>query len=297
MMYLTAERNGKLYREYSAQDRLLQWIYGHRAGRIMLKPFLFPWASKLGGKLMDSRISTVLIPLFIKGWGIDMTQYESRKYRSYNEFFKRKIRDGVRTPAKEQEAFISPCDGRLSVYPIEEDSIFTIKHTRYTLKELLKCEKLAEKFKGGKVWIYRLCVDDYHRYIYIDDGKKSDNYRIPGIFHTVNPAANDQYPVYKENTREFTLIASENFGTILQMEVGALFVGRIENHHRKGAVVRGQEKGNFAFGGSTVILLTQKGKVKPDEDIVINSENGIETKVRMGETVGKRNSRCLENIT
>lgn len=287
-MYFVAKRNGEIYGEYSCQDRLLQWVYGHKAGRIMLKPFLFPCVSKFMGKIMDSRVSAGFIPIFIRVCGIDMTPYKRHKYRSYNEFFKRKILENARAVAQEAEEFVSPCDGRLSVYPIKENSSFTVKHTRYTLKELLKSRRLAERFKGGYAWIYRLCVDDYHRYIYIDNGKKSDNYRIPGIFHTVNPAANDQYPIYKENTREFTLIASENFGTILQMEVGALLVGKIENRHRKGRVVRGQEKGNFAFGGSTIIILTQKDQVIPDQDLLSNSEKGIETKVYLGESVGRK---------
>ena len=84
-------------------------------------------------------------------------------------------------------------------------------------------------FEGGMLWMYRLCVDDYHRYIYPVDAKKSRNVHIPGIFHTVNPIANDHYPIYKENTREYCLLKTEKFDTLLMMEVGALLVGKIEN--------------------------------------------------------------------
>ena len=101
-----------------------------------------------------------------------------------------------------------------------------IKHTPYTVKELLKSEKLARAYEGGYGFVYRLTVDDYHRYIYTETGKKSGNYKIPGIFHTVNPIANDLEPIYKENTREFCLIRTTDAGTVLQMEVGALMVGK-----------------------------------------------------------------------
>ena len=115
----------------------------------------------------------------------------------------------------------------------------------------------------------------------------SDLIRIPGILHTVNPVANDVYPIYKENSREYSLLKTENFRTVLMMEVGALLVGRIENRPGKAFVKRGDEKGNFAFGGSTIVLITEKNAVKPDEDILNNSREGIETRVFMGEKIGE----------
>ena len=116
--------------------------------------------------------------------------------------------------------------------------------------------------------------------------RSSRNVHIPGVFHTVNPAASDRFPVYKENTREYCLLRSENFGTLLQMEVGAMLVGQIENNPGNKTVARGQEKGHFAFGGSTVILMTQKGRVVPDQDLLESSRREIATRVQLGEKVG-----------
>ena len=101
--------------------------------------------------------------------------------------------------------------------------------------------------------ILRLTVDDYHRYCYFDDGIKSENHRIEGVYHTVNPIANDHVKIYKENTREYTLMKTKHFGDALQMEVGALMVGKIVNHDGAGSMRRGIEKGYFQFGGSTSI--------------------------------------------
>ena len=136
--------------------------------------------------------------------------------------------------------------------------------------------------------VVRLTVDDYHRYCYVDDGEKSEQVRIRGVLHTVNPAANDAYPIYKMNAREYCLLRTEHFGTVLMMEVGALMVGRIRNYHQKCRVKRGQEKGRFEFGGSTVVLLLEPGKVEPDRDLLVNSRKGYETIVKMGEQIGRK---------
>ena len=285
-MRRTADRNGNITEEHTLQDALLERLYGTMAGRLLLKPLVTPMVSRLGGRLLDSRISVLLIGPFIRKNFIDMSDYEKRSYRSYNDFFQWRLRPGVRRIDMTPDHLISPCDARLSVYSLDEEFAFTVKHTFYTVETLLKNRRLADRFCGGFAWIFRLCVDDYHRYIYIDNGKASPPRHIPGVFHTVNPIANDRYPIYKENTREYTLLRSKNFGTVLQMEVGALLVGKIENYIPTAPVVRGQEKGSFAFGGSTVILLTQKGKVRPDPDLLENTLQGIETRVLLGESIG-----------
>ncbi len=287
-MHLIADRGGRVREENSFQDRLLEWIYSHMAGRLLLRPLVSPAVSKFGGRLLSRKVSRVFIKPFIRSHSIDMSQYEKKRYTSYNDFFTRRLMDGARPVEMEPHIFVSPCDSRLGVYEINRLRTFAVKHTRYTAFGLLKSRKLAEQYTGGYVWIFRLCVDDYHRYIFIDGGTESRRFQIPGVFHTVNPAAGDRFPIYKENTREFSILQSENFGEIIQMEVGAMFVGKIENRPRKARVERGQEKGNFAFGGSTVILMTRAGKVLPDQDILENSLRGIETKVKLGERIGEK---------
>ena len=112
--------------------------------------------------------------------------------------------------------------------------------------------------------------------------------RIPGVLHTVRPVATGTVPVYAENAREYSLLKTENFGVVLMMEVGAMLVGRIVNLHGEAEVRKGQEKGYFEFGGSTVILVFEKDKVTLAEDILKNNEDGFETAVKMGEVIGKR---------
>ena len=273
--------------EKNSQEKLLSLLYDHAAGRILLRPFLMPWFSTAGGWLLSTRLSALVIKPFAKANGIDLTICKKSCFSSFNDFFKRELKEGMRQIDLDPEAFISPCDARLSVYPVTEDGRFTVKHTEYTLKSLVRSEALANRFDGGLVWIYRLCVDDYHRYSYPEDAVKSENIKIPGVFHTVNPIANDHYPIYKENTREYCLLKTKAFGTLLMMEVGALLVGKIENREEgRAAVKRGEEKGNFAFGGSTIIVVSGPNQVVPLPQIADQIGTAHEIRVRMGEKVG-----------
>lgn len=286
-MIRTADRNGHIVEEDSFQNKLLERIYGSVAGRILIRPLVTPAVSAAVGRLLDSGISAAVVKPFIRLNHLDMSDYENRKYISYNDFFKRKIREGARHIDMEPGHFISPCDCRASVYPVNEKAQLRIKQTAYSVEELLKNPSLGKRYQGGYVWVLRLCVQDYHRYIYPDNAKESRRIRIPGILHTVNPVANDACPIYKENSREYSLLKTENFRTVLMMEVGALLVGKIENRPRRAFVRRGDEKGNFAFGGSTIVLITEKNAVDPDRDILENSRAGIETRVFMGEKIGE----------
>ena len=285
-----ADRDGNIYEEENGQDRLLNWMYTTMAGRYSLKILTRPWVSKLGGAFLSSPISKCLIKGFIKNNHIDMSEYEEKNYKSYNEFFSRKIKEGKRPFPEDKNILGSPCDCKVSVYSIEENTSFVVKNTRYTLDSLIRNRKIARHFQDGYAVILRLTVDDYHRYCYVDSGTKTGNRIIKGVLHTVNPAANDAVPIYKENTREYSMLHSDNFGKILMMEVGAMMVGRIVNYHGRGHVKRGQEKGRFEFGGSTVVLCVQRNKVRFDKDIIENTSNGIETIVKMGERIGKAES-------
>ena len=287
-MRYVADRRGKLTKENSAQDCFLKLLYGHVWGRALLRPLVLPQVSRLSGKILDSKASCAFIPRFIRKHSISMGDYVPKKYVSFNDFFKRQLKSGARSIDAGPDTLISPCDSRLSVYPVNGQSVFSIKNTVYTTASLLKNKRLADSFVGGYIWIFRLCVEDYHRYIYVDDGYALKSVHIPGIFHTVNPVANEYFPIYKENEREYTLLRTKRFGDVLQMEVGAMLVGKIENRPGGRAVRRGQEKGNFAYGGSTVILLTKADAAQPDPDILHNSKRGIETRVKMGTRVGRR---------
>lgn len=105
----------------------------------------------------------------------------------------------------------------------------------------------------------------------------------------MNPVANRYVAVFKENSRSYCMIRSQHFGDIIQMEIGALMVGRISNHNKNGGVrvAQGEEKGCFEFGGSTIVLLLEKDKASVCEDLLKNTREGYETKVRQGEKLAR----------
>lgn len=278
--------NGKLVKNSTSQDKILAYLYTNVFGRMMLKPLVQPHISKLAGRYLSSPHSVGMIEQFIKKNNIDMSSYEKRDYTSFNDFFTRKIKDGKRPIPENKNLLISPCDCKATVYKIQENTTFSIKHTEYTLRSLLRSPRLAKRFRGGYAFLLRLTVDDYHRYVYAASGKQSKNYHIDGSFHTVNPIANDYLPIYKENSREYTVIHTAEFGDIVQMEVGALLVGKISNHTQSGIVTRGSEKGFFEYGGSTIIVLTEKDMVSPREDLLKNTARGYETKLLQGHILG-----------
>lgn len=279
--------DGKIMRNTTGQDKLLSFLYTNALGRILLKPLVQPRFSKLAGRYLSSSHSRKLIPGFIKKNRIDMKDYEERDYVSFNDFFTRKIKKGQRPIQDKPDILISPCDCKATVYEIQDNTTFSIKNTEYTLRSLLRSPRLAARFKGGYAYLLRLTVDDYHRYVYAASGRQSRSYHIDGAFHTVNPVANDYLPIYKENTREYTVIHSHEFGDVVQMEVGALLVGKISNQTEGGVVTRGEEKGFFEYGGSTIILLTKENAVLPREDLLRNTAEGYETKILQGHPLGK----------
>jgi len=273
--------------EISHDDKAsVSFLYKTIPGRILLKLLIRPFISKLAGSFLRSPASRFLIDKFIKKNNINMDEYRSVKYKSFDEFFIREIKYGERPVSEDDSVVIAPCDGKLTVYPITMENLFYIKRAMYTITDLLQDAKLAEEFSDGVCLVFRLSPDDYHRYIYVDDGEILDQKRIKGVLHTVQPIAYQRFNVFCRNTREYTVIQTKNFGKIIQMEVGALFVGRISNHGKNHTVKRGEEKGMFQFGGSTVILLFQRDVVDIDREIYENTAINRETIVRMGNIVG-----------
>lgn len=270
----------------TGEDRLTRSLYGGA-----LRPLLPLAASRpvslMGGFFASSSLSRGRIKSFIKNNNIDMTGYEGMAFDSFNDFFTRPIIPALRPVDMTPSALVSPCDGQLTVYDISDDLRFEIKGAFYSVESLLKNPVLAAEFGGGLCLVYRLAVDNLHRYIYFDGGKKGGNIPLRGRYYSVRPYVLDRVDFYRENAREYTVMNTCNFGKAVQVEVGATFVGRISNRQGVGSFERGEEKGMFQFGGSTIVLLLKKGAAQIDGDIMKNSTEGFETKVKLGEHVGE----------
>lgn len=265
----------------------LRFLYRTAAGRACLKVLVSPCISKIAGAYLDSRLSTWLIPLFQKKNNISLKGIAVPKkgFASFNDFFIRK-REEVLFDAEDSH-FPSPCDGLLSVSKIRDGQALEIKHTRFSLGELLKNERLAEDFRDGLALVFRLTPAHYHRYSYPVDGTVVGNHRINGVLHCVRPIATESFPVFAQNSREYQVIRSDRFGRFIQMEVGAMMVGRITNVPVRigDKVRRGMEKGYFEFGGSTIIVLLKGEGIELNEKLLARKNAEGEIPVKVGEWV------------
>lgn len=283
---ISRNRDGSPVETYDGEGKTIDFLYGSAAGRLLLRFLISPPVSRAAGAFLDCPLSAWLVRPFVRKNHLNLTDYPDRSYRSFNDFFTRTILPGRRTVTTDPSKLISPCDGKATVFALREDSHFMIKGCDYTLDTLLQSSELSRAYCGGWGILLRLTVDDYHRYIYPVSGETGDPHHIPGVFHTVNPRAAAARAIYRENSREYTLIQTPQFGTVLMMEIGAMLVGRIKNLHAASTVERGEEKGYFEFGGSSVMLLLEKGHFVPDDDLIRHSANGEETVVKQGESIG-----------
>ena len=263
----------------------IRFTYNTAFGRILAKGILCrKFVSNLYGAWQKSRLSRGKVEKFIKQYHIDVSDCTKQHFDNFNDFFTRQRKTYLDQTGDGELPAIA--DSKLLAMPIDENSRFEIKGVPYTVEELLENKELAKDYLGGYCLIFRLAPDDYHRYVYPDAGRQEAAVHIKGVLHTVNPIAAD-WKVYRRNSRCYQLLHTGRFGDVLQMEVGALLVGRICNHRETPAQIRKlEEKGYFAYGGSTVILLVQKDRVQIDADILAHSARGIETKVRLGEKIG-----------
>ena len=261
----------------------LDFLYNNPVGRIFLGIAVSPFVSNIYASRNARKSSVKKIPAFIKEHNIDMSDFEDREYKSFTDFFTRKIRYGKRPVDMTPGALISPADSKLLVYEIEKDTSMRIKGRTYTVDEILADAENAKEFAGGYALVFRLTVDDYHRFCYPDKGCLISKRFIKGKLHTVSPVSKN-HKIYMENTRLVNLLKTEKFGTIAYIEVGAMLIGRIVDNGTD-VFEKGQEKGYFEPGGSTVILLVKN--VEIDKDIMEQSASGIETKVRYGERIGR----------
>ena len=282
-------QRGTLYDDRQYGDRALKFLYDTALGRVILKYFIAGHAySEYNAKKNRKKSSVKKIAAFVKEYGVKMEDFEAREYTSFADFFTRRLARGAREFSLSEGDLISVADSKLLCYDITEDGKIPIKNTVYTAGELAGGE-LSTDYFGGICLVFRLSVDDYHRYCFFDSGKVTGTSYIKGKLHTVSPISGKRYRVFAENCRAVTHLATESFGECCQIEIGALLVGKIVNH-RVSSFSKGEEKGYFEMGGSTCVLLLKKGVASIDSDILENSARGIETKVLIGERIGQKNA-------
>lgn len=272
-------------------EALVRYVYERFFGRALRRSLLTrPLFSRAYGRWQSSSASRRAIARVVRDLAIAMDDYVSPAggFVSFNDFFTRKLKPGARPIDPDPNRLVSPADGRLFAFAdLQGDTLLPAKGRHISLARLLGGPEHARPFHDGAAFIVRLCPSDYHRFHFPCAGVAGPPRLLRGPLESVNPYALARgRAILDHNQRQVTMIDSPRFGRVAYVEVGALCVGRMVQTFQPGPVEAGQEKGYFEFGGSTVVLVFEPGRLRFDPDLLEHSGRGIETLVRMGEGIG-----------
>ncbi|MBC8009452.1 MAG: phosphatidylserine decarboxylase [Burkholderiales bacterium] len=286
-------RTGQIETERIYGEGWLRFIYGgNPLGRLSLAALVRRAGfSAWYGWRMNRPVSANKVLPFVVEYDLDADEFgkPATAYRTFNEFFYRRLKPGARPITPGEDVAVFPADGRHLAYQnVDTADGFYAKGKKFTLAALLGSASLAEEFAGGSMLISRLCPVDYHRFHFPVSGVPGEATAINGWLYSVSPLALRINPGYlTENKRMVTIMESPRFGRVAVLEVGATMVGAIlQDYTPEKPVAKGDQKGMFAFGGSCVITIFQRDRVRFDEDLVRNASQQREVYARMGERLG-----------
>jgi phosphatidylserine decarboxylase len=275
-------------------ERFLRRTYGNPLGRLAVHAvFKRSVFSRWYGWRMNAASSRAKVVPFIAHFAVDPREFADapESYRTFNEFFYRKLKPSARPIDPDPNAAVFPADGRhLGFQDASKMDGVLVKGAAFDLGRLLGDAALVAQFREGTLVLSRLCPVDYHRYHFPVAGVPEAPRLINGPLLSVSPIAQRQnIHIFTENKRAVTRIASAEFGTVLMLEVGATCVGSFAYTFTPGQpVAKGAEKGFFKFGGSATITIFERGRVRLAEDLLQHSARRVELYAHMGDRLGTR---------
>ncbi len=280
-------QTGDIKTEKVAGEGWLVWLYNNPVGEATLYTLVKrKFVSSIYGDMMDKPKSAKKIEPFVKNYNIDLSTAQKQKFTSFNDFFIRKLKHNSRIIDTSAIVVVSPADGKALAYADISNQDFIVKGYRFNVSGFLNDPVLAEKYENGSLIIIRVCPTDYHRFHFPVSGIITKDVKIDGDYYSVNPIAiREIVELFCLNKREYVTISTSEFGDIVMTEVGATMVGSIIQTYKGDIAIKGEEKGYFKFGGSSIVLLFEKGKVKIDKDLLSNTQKGLETQVMVGERI------------
>lgn len=270
----------------------LRFVYENPLGLIALHALVKRAVFSIWyGSRMDAAASAARVIPFIEKFGVDTSEFADpvASFESFNQFFYRKLKPEARPIVAEEKAVALPADGRHLVIPdVSLCTDFMVKGVRFNVAKLLDDPGLAQRYRKGSMLISRLCPTDYHRFHFPCGGITESPRLINGPLYSVSPIALTKRPsIFWENKRYLTRLRTQSVGEIAFLEVGATCVGSVVHTSTPGQFYnKGDEKGYFRFGGSSVITLFEPGRVKFSDDLLEYSAAGREVYARMGDLAG-----------
>jgi phosphatidylserine decarboxylase len=281
---------GRVFEEELVASGGFSWLYRSRLGR-RVRPALFG-STRLHRALAwyaDTRHSRRFIPWAVRRFGIDLSEARvpAEGYATFNAFFARELAPHARPFDPERSALVSPADAKLHVVPrISDQTVLVLKGCRFTLGDLLASRTLAARYEGGAAAIFRLYLGDCHRVYFPCDGVAHLPRLIPGRHEPISPVPGSDQAFYTRNVRQVTLVDTEAFGRLAFIEIGGFLVSSIEQRRAEGGPVRrAEEKSRFRFGGSACVLLSERGRLRYDDDLLRWGREGHEVTVKIGEHI------------
>lgn len=293
------------YTDRASGQRKVEKVYGQSLLNLMYGPglvskligtplmYLFsglPWCSSLVGFYHKTKSSQKKIAPFIRNFEIDVNEFVDPidRFQTFNDFFIRKLKLEARPIAGGKNVAVIPADGRYLFVPhIRQAEGFAVKGEKFDLGTLLGDEKLAAEYAEGTMIIARLCPSDYHRFHFPCDCTPGESSLINGWLFSVNPIAiKKNIHIFTQNKRTLCKLQTESFGDVLFLEIGATSVGSIHQTYTPFKNYRkGDEKGYFSFGASSLILLFRPGAIVLDHDL---AQGGYqEILCLMGQSMGR----------
>ncbi|KAL4805103.1 phosphatidylserine decarboxylase-domain-containing protein [Aspergillus unguis] len=249
------------------------------------------------GKKEASPASANRIREFISFFNINMNDFtpsDPAAYPTFEDFFIRHHKQGSRpihAPEDDSSAVVV-ADSRLVVYERVADSAkIWIKGEEFSITNLVMDRKLGPQFGDGPVASFRLSPQDYHRYHSPVSGRIKLYRSMPGDYYEVDPLAlRSGVDILTRNARDYVVIETEEFGDVLFVAIGASQVGTVEIHDKwqqpGEEIKKGDELGIFQFGGSSIIVAFQKGRIQFDEDLIRPSYHATMVDVEVGMSLG-----------
>lgn len=286
------KKTEKIYKE-----RAIRFMYGDNGISRIIRPWLLPalvrWPlfSALYGYLQKLPSSSRKIQPFIQTFDVDVSEFLEpvHQFRSFNDFFIRKLKPDARPIDSDPLVAVMPADGRYYFYDnISKKESFLVKSHAFKLEELLYNSALAKDYEEGSMVLARLCPSDYHRFHFPCECLPGPTHLIQGKLYSVNPLALKKYiHILTQNKRTLCELHTKNFGRVLYMEIGATNVGSIQETYTSNQwQPKGSEKGYFEFGGSALILLFAKNTIQFDQDLLAATAQGLEIRCLMGQRMG-----------
>ena len=285
-------KSGLLKTEQVAGEVWLRWLYNNPIGEfstyaLVKRKFLSDWY----GNKMDEPKSKEKIADFVSTYHIDMSIVQKQNFESFNDFFYRELKPGARPIYSDTNVVVSPADGKMLAYQNIGNQDFIVKGYRFNVKEFLQNDSLAAHYDQGSLIIARLCPTDYHRYHFPVSGELLPETIVDGDYYSVSPIAlKKKIELLTLNKRNYTIIETSQFGHVIMAEVAATMVGSMINTYKDSSVEKGEEKGYFKFGGSTIVLLFEQDIIRIDQDLLDHTTEGLETEVEMGESIAKKSA-------